>query len=481
MKYALLLTLLFSTHANAFTWIGGLLANDGSRPTFKPDSGYAVPGACGPLPEGRVETMKSGERLQDAYDRLDGAGTLYVPWHIESIQCDKLRIPTRKQTGPVSIIAQRGPNGELASFHCRSEKRDGRLPHKDVQGYLFAVAGEAKHPVAIRFFEADGYKSGVIAPSKGTIIIEGNYLHHGMSNGVSNSNNDTGEGGADVQMCGNEIAHYGQGNTVHGSYIHTSLEGAGVDQGLDGNPSWSKLTYVNNLCHSNPFSHCLKTITNETVIAGNWFYNTLETDKEFSERAGSTLVDVAACAKNTIRNNFFYFRKDSARSLGKQMVGVRNRKTKFRGCDKPRAWSYDIPPVAIPGPAHSSQYWTDLGGEIQFPTVIKNNIFIVAGKASKAVVPITMFGTYPNHETGLGSPSCWLPAPMTWYERSKVYTSGNTYIGIGGSPYLSQTINHDYKDLCPTYFDLDGSALAFPPGPGPSSNMIEIGEGEVIL
>jgi hypothetical protein len=462
-------------------------------PTFPTLGTYSVAGAC-PTVEDVADakvTLLDNELLQVAYERLrvlapTGGGILEIPWDVDINTCDTLRINENKMlAGPLTIQGTVGPAGQIPRFYCRSDTRDGTVERQSVAGEFFAFLGEHDDttPVVFEQIHVDGYKKAVMGPRKGHLIVRNNYLHHGLSDGIAHSNNETGSGGLELEICGNEISHFGQGNTIHNSYVHRSLGGRGGDTNLDGipgggptgvhNESWNSLMYVDNLCHSSPFSHCLKSTANENHVEGNTFWGTLVTDASYTERIGSTLVDLIACAKNDIINNDFHSYKPEAGKYGDQVIGIRNRRTAVRGCDIPSAWEpYTIPPAAIPGPVHTDAYWTALGGAIQFPTTIEDNNFYIDGEYGWRYYAITMYGTYWNHETTLGSPSCWLASPLTWYERARVYADNNTYWNYDAAYlYRNMPPGHNYYDHCP---------VESPAGPGPDNDMIEAGVGETI-
>jgi hypothetical protein len=406
-------------------------------------------------------------------------GVLEVPWNVQTIDCDNLRInENRMLDGNFTFKGLPGPNGEQPRFYCRSDTRDGTIPQPEVVGEFFAILGVQEHSVLMENIHVDGYKKAVVGPRVGHMVLRNNYLHHGLSDGISQSNNQSGLNGSHMEICGNEIAHFGQGNTIHNSYIHRSLGGADDKAGLDGNPSWNTLWYVDNICHSSPFSHCLKSTANENHVIGNRMYTTLVTDPSYSERNGSTLIDLIACGLNDIRDNYLYSWKPEAGKYGEQIIGLRNRRTAVRGCDIPVAWTTDIPPEPVPGPVHTDAYWTALNGEIKFPTTIEGNDFHIDGEYGWRYYATTMYGTYPNHETTLGSPSCWLPTPDTWYERARVYADNNDYYGMAEDKlYRNMPPGHNYYDHCP---------ITDPPGPGPypweeGQTMIEGGPNETII
>jgi hypothetical protein len=185
------------------------------------------------------------------------------------------------------------------------------------------------------------------------------------------------------------------------------------------------------------------------------------------------LIDIAACAQNTLTGNLISGYKPTSRG-GDALVGIRNRRNIY-GCDAPSpGWGgslsleglYKIPD----SPQHDPDYWAALDGEVLFPTIFADNLFVVSGEYAQQWPAITAMGTYPNvAKTQLQAPTCLLEAPQNWYERSRVYVSGNTYSGFA----------EHYAANPPYHWEQCGTAV--PPGPGPSSELFEIAEGEMYL
>lgn len=436
-----------------------------------PAPGQYTDGYCqAPAVASFTVTLQDGQKLGDAYDQLrtlsgNAGGTLVVPWDVDTVQCDNLWIGKNKHMdGAFVFSGTLGPNGQRPRFYCRSEQRDGTIPHAEVTGEFFHTKGD--HPIMVENLHVDGYRKHITNVNRGQVIIRNNYLHHGTHNGISGSNNTDGVGELDLQICGNEIAHLGRGNAIHGLYIHRALGGGAA---------WNRLVFVNNLAHSTPYSSSLKSIANEHIILNNRFYGSLDTDPSYTKRYSSMLIDIPACAMNRIERNELHGVKPVATNYGDIIIGIRNRKTVVRGCDMPQMWApgHDETgyPPKVDGPAHTEEYWANLNGEIQFPTIIKDNKFYAEGDYGDRYYAVTMWGTYPNFETKMSSPACWLPTPSTWYERARVYMSGNEYHGFTPDKrYRNGSVSHSYKNHCPEpYSEPDNP----PPGPGPSDDMIE--------
>lgn len=111
-----------------------------------------------------------------------------------------------------------------------------------------------------------------------------------------------------------------------------------------------------------------------------------------------------------------------------------------------------IQPDPIPGPWHTDEWWSLLDRKQFFKIDISENVFrqhpISDKPKGRAVVNM---GTYPNYQSGFGGDSCYLPTPITWYERSSAVMSKNTYIGISPeNAYGATPPRHSYKGRCPT-------------------------------
>ena len=361
-----------------------------------------------------------------------------------------------------------------------ADGRDGTIPKADVQGFFIQVSASAGRPDPVMLVErihSDGYKTAITMPVRGKVVLRNNYLHHGPSDGLVFGNNELGEGTLDAEICGNEISHFGQGNTIHNSYLHRSLGGAGDNPDLDGNSSYTKVTYIDNLCHSASHAHCYKSIANENVIMYNEFYEQLDTDPSYTKKYSTTLIDVAACALNNIQHNYIERVKPSATSGGDQMIGLRGRRTKVRGCDMPQMYGTDSPPTRIEGPWHTNAYWNDLNGRIVFPQIIEHNTFHVKGEFADRLYATTHFGTYPVFETGLGGDTCYLETPSAWYERAVALVDNNNYTNMQQDRwYRVMLAGHGGRGHCEK---IPGYETPPPgPGPGPAEDMFQPGSGE---
>ena len=464
---------------------------------YKPQLGgpgsYSVHGACADLhaEDAYSVTLGVGEKLESALARLGTlGGVVNIPYGAP-LQCDGARIGPGG--GPVTLRGTPGSGGKLPRFYCRSDEIGGTIPNREVRGiWLEVLDGDTS--LLVENLHVDGYKKQVRMPTFGHFILRNNYLHHATQDAINNANSGgserdaykgiDGPGRFHLEMCGNEIAHSGQGNFKHNTYMHRSLGGIGDHPELDvGGPglhdTWTKVTYVDNLCHSPRWSSCFKSIANENVVIGNRFYTRLETDPSYDMAGMSAqmLIDVANCSQNIIRGNALYAWKDGERGNegGSAAIGIRGRKTAMRGCDTPMMWHpYEnhAQPTAIEGPAHTEAFWSALGGRIFFKTVIEDNYIEVVGRYANRLMGLEVTGTYPAYD--VRNRRCELPTPMNWYERSRTYVSNNTWVGFDPAKvYVANPGSHNYQH-CHGYEDTR------PPGPGPSDALIEVGAGEIV-
>jgi hypothetical protein len=149
----------------------------------------------------------------------------------------------------------------------------------------------------------------------------------------------------------------------------------------------------------------------------------------------------------------------------------------MRGCEVPLVWtpykskSSPIPQARFPNsPIHTDAWWTEQKGKVYFPTVLSNNKITVSGEFAARQSAVHIWGTYWLYE-GPKKVSCFLETPKTWYERSRLYASNNTYVGFKdkASIYVVKTRHHHQKCL----------NQPAPAGPGPSADLFEIGDGEI--
>ena len=435
------------------------------RPRLPPLGTYSVPGVCQSVHDERAPqvTLEDGETLQAAYKRLKAidpksGGIINVPWNVKINQCDNLRVGRRWiMSGGVTIRGILGPNGEQPHFYCRREERQGTIPKKHGRGKFLqfteargkdGAKKAANQQVVIENLHIDGYNTAISPPRSGRFIIRNNYIHHQLSNAIVMSDLDE-PWQFTIEICGNEVAHAGRGNSEHGFYIHRGLH---PESSVD-------VVLVDNLIHSTPFSSGFKSIANKHTIKGNRFYQSLDTDPNYEKQYSSMLIDVPACAENVIEGNEFHAHKPKADSFGDILIGIRNRKS-IRGCDRP---PYDSEKFNDPG------YWASLKGEKIFRTIIRDNKFRAgSGAYDKKLYAVTAMGTFPNKPLRTFGPAVLLEPPPGWYERSRVYVSNNEYWGFAEDRlYRESPPSHCEKPKC-------GRA----PSRKPDGDLIEVGGGE---
>ena len=437
------------------------------QPSLPPVGKYSVAGICEPIHESTAPsiTLNDGESLASAYARLQSAsnnqgGVINIPWNVRLNQCDSLRVARKRiMSGGVTIRGLPGPNGEQPRFYCRTEKRDGTVPHSEVAGRFMSFGdtrkdgkgSPANQRVLVENLHVDGYKTAFNLPKSGHIILRNNYVHHQFGNAVVYSNLEW-PARLTLEICGNEVAHAGYGNALHGFYLHRGLHPE----------SSAEIALVDNLCHSTPYSSCFKSIANKHVVKGNRFYQSLDTDPSYEKRYSSMLLDIAACADNLIEDNEFHGHKPEANKFGDILIGIRNRKKIVKGCDRP---PYDSSQFNDP------DYWSSLGGAKVFPTIIKRNSFTAGPDFGERLFAITAMGTFPNEELRGFGPAKLLEPPPGWYERSRVYVSENTYTGFAA--------DHLYRSLPPGHCSVEKCGP--PPAREPDSDLIEVGKGETYV
>jgi hypothetical protein len=339
------------------------------------------------------------------------------------------------------------------------KKRQGTIPKKATKGQFLGVASAASDKsLLVENLHIDGYKTAISLPVKGKVVVRNNYIHHQYSNGLVYGNFKGANIRLQLEVCGNEIAHAGKGNAEHGLYLHRALHPT----------SSADVTFLDNVCHSTPYSSCYKSIANKNTLVNNRFHHSLDTDLSFKKQYSSMLVDIAACAENLIERNQFHGHKAFPNSHGEEMVAIRNRKKPLKGCDRPPYGSDDF---------NNPDYWASLKGAKIFPTTIRDNLFRARPENASGedygdrLHAITMMGTFPNEPLRTFGPARLLEPGPYWYERSRVYASGNRYVGFSD-------LDHIYRSMPPRHCRAEGCGK--PPSRQPDSDLIEVGLEEKI-
>lgn len=476
MKRLLFIIMLLALTDNASAWSGS--PDGGFGPKIKAWP-YSIAGACDAIHDqaSATVTLEPGELMQNAMERLrqlspDG-GVIEIP-EGTTTQCDSLTL--KEDHYFKDGLTLRGVGSPR--FYCRSDfakyKLGGTVPHEEVESHFLSASG-AHHNVLIEGIEVDGYKSAIKYGDRGEYIIRNSWLHHGPGSGVSSGN--TGGSGKNpyrgiedpsrfsLEVCGSEVSHYGQGNHTHNFYMHRALGGG---PGGDGFDTWSAVLLVDNVIHSPGWASAYKSIANENVIINNTFFSHLYGGSRFHAQM---LVDIPSCSRNMIKGNRFFSSKPSKNAGGSAILGLRGRRTAMRGCEVPLAWhpytnkNSPVPLAKDPNdPVHTEQWWTEQNGRIWFPAIIEDNVFTVSGTYRHRQTAIEISGTYWVYE-GPKKVSCFLPTPNNWYERSRLYSSGNTFTGFKKGK-IYKTILRKHNKNCVNQPQ--------PPGPGPSNDLYEV-------
>jgi len=407
------------------------------RPNYLPLGQYSIDEAChADIDESwpQVTLHENGpELLKEAFIRLRAKSTqngiLNLRWDAPPAMCDNLFGGRNNAFGGTLVIRGiTGPNGEQPRLYCRSEKRDGNLPHQLLaqRGVVFHVAGTAM--TLIENLHIDGYKTAVAMPQIGRTVIRNNYLHHQMSNTLSSSNISVPNRTVHYEFCGNEVSHGGKSNGEHNFYIHR-----GITPTTEVHALW-----VDNFVHSAASSSAVKSIANRNVFQGNRLSKQIETDPSYTPRSSQFLIDIPGCSENLIEGNLIEGPKLELNAGGEDLIGIRNRKTEVNGCDRP---VYGSPQWNDPA------YWASLNGEPPFKTVIRNNLFRTRpaqfpGKAHDAkLIAIHDWGTWPNDGPGFGA-RILKEVPPGYFEQHATLVEGNTYSGPFRQLYVSDVADH---------------------------------------
>ena len=444
------------------------------RPKFPELGKYSINKACRvDIDESwaQVTLHENGpETLKDAFTRLRAKSTrngiLNLRWDAPPAICDSLFGGRNTVFGGTLVIRGiPGPHGEQPRLYCRSDKRDGNLPHKSLaqRGVVFQVAGTTL--TLIENLHIDGYKKAVVMPQVGRTVIRNNYLHHQVSNALSSSNVSTPGRKVEYEFCANEVSLGGDSNGEHNFYIHR-----GITPTTEVHALW-----VDNFVHSASSSSAVKSIANRNAFYGNRISKQVDTDPSFKPRSSQFLIDIPGCSDNIIEGNWLEGPKLEANSGGQDLIGIRNRKTEVNGCDRPEYGSAQW---------NDPAYWASLKGEPPFKTVIRNNIFRTrpegfSGKAhDDKLIAIHDWGTWPNFGPGFGA-RILKEVPKGYFEQHVTLVEGNTYVGPFRQLYASDVADHctPGKDVprhgvCPPYPN---------PGPVQPANYFRIGKDEVRL
>lgn len=369
-------------------------------------------------------TLQSGEKLQDAYERLrvlttlDGSagesGILNIAH--DPLQCDMMRsFPNRHFNGTLVIRGIAKPDGTMPKAYCRDERLGGTIAAEDrVETFAKPIGREA---TVIIGMDIDGYQKGVIISSgtKGFYVL-GSRIRFARADGLAYSNYTEANHDLKVVIAGSELSHSGNGNALHCTYMHRALDPT----------STATVYFVDNLVYSCNYSSGFKSIANANYIANNIFLSEYQRDPAEPRKWSQAIIDVAGCAQNYIVGNKIYYHKVELNRGGQDIIQIRNRSKVVRGCDRP---DYDSVQFQDPN------YWASLNGATLFKTHISGNEIFTSspykqvgdddfGYKTRGIVD---WGTHPTDEATLGV-SYWLPLPEGWYERHRVVLDGTNVL-----------------------------------------------------
>jgi hypothetical protein len=442
-------------------------------PAFMPSLyNYSKPELCeadypNPSPRELTVRLRQGETLHDALARLYAkspeGGVLEVEG--DTVQCDSIRWNTAKfGNGRITV---RGING-MARAYCRAAsfanfgkngnvkkitRVGGTIPKEQVTGMFLVLGDGTPESFVMENFEVDGYNYGLRLGPSGKRKLLNVYAHSGYGgNGISNVN--TGNKSDiwtslarrsrfELNLCGVEVSHYGQGNHSHNFYMHRSLGGGGESEALmaiDGAfDSWTAVNIVDSFIHSARWSSNFKSIANENNIYNTRIGSTALTfgvDDGLPEDHSQAEVDIALAAQSMIKDSDFRkFKPDLTGKGGSAVVAYRARMTAMRGNDVPMIWyPYHIrqadpktgkktlvtPENHYPDhPIHTQAWWKAQNGAKQFINRMEDTDITITGPYAHKLSAVTIYHTRWLWDDG-NSP-CLLPMPENAYERAHVY------------------------------------------------------------
>lgn len=413
------------------------------------------------------------ESLQDAMDRLDRIsddnGILNIRWNVEIPVCDRLRTRRNHQMRNALVIrGVLGPNGERPWLYCRSEKRDGNVPHSLVGGKPFFAW--ANNLTVFENLHIDGYRSSLgFSRETARVVLRNNLLHHAFGNGIQFNGPLPGKVQR-VEECGNYFSHSGQDNAKHTHYTGSGREKklkqpfapplpikeffAGIPResmDFDGGKGKVEFIFVDNIAHDGAYSSLLKANAEESIIKNNTFYDVFPVEG-WLPRPSGMMLDIPSCTNSLIEGNTFIGKGGRGHS---DQIGIRHKRTHMHGCNQPSPFSREF---------WSEAYWAELkaqGNPKLFIQAVRNNIFYANPDTVSADThkqwPIHIYGgTWPIYDIygGFRRPIL-LPVPIwlnddgsvrnSWYERHKVVVSGNRYIGFNSTNEKGVNGGHLYK------------------------------------
>ena len=416
-------------------------------PNLPPLGDYSEPDACLPVhPNNHPFTviLKDNESLDSALTRLakmlqsagaQSGGVIEVPWDTKTVQCDTFKVKKghirKGLLGPLTLRGVPDPvSGKRPRFYCRATKLGGTID-KGFGTVFYWGVGSA---TMMENIHVDGYGKHAQSDKIGYHAYRNNYFHHATNDGHGVNGwdrEDPPQGMVDIQYCGNEVSHSGQGNTKHCFYMHRGRNGHHY-----------KITLVDNVIHSCNWSEGFKSTAEENVIVGNRFYKTvppesgqpsspelrIDTDQGYEKKYGNTLLNLVTCGNHIIKNNSFHVWRPEPQGHGSSHMIMFSNRRGIQGCDIPEGYVGDNKSAKpnLSSPFWSKEYWDNPD---VFTALIENNRFELSGPNAKGNA-IEAFGTYPNVALRQFGPSCLLDAPEWWSERFHVIGRNNTFVGF---------------------------------------------------
>jgi hypothetical protein len=346
----------------------------------------------------------------------------------------------------------------------------GTIP-KDKVEPTFLRLGAFTGEFVLENFEIDGFKRAVEMGRAGTFRFLNVYAHSGLGSGFGNLNTGGPNGDPyrnierpsrfEASFCGVEVSHYGQSNHTHNFYMHASLGGGGgrpelLALGPDVYDTWSRVNVVDSFIHSARWSSNFKSIANENNVVNSRIWSTLTgtgVDDGLPVDNSQAEIDITLAADILVTGSDIRKYKPDRRTGGSAVISLRARMTALRGSHVPLMWrpyrtrakdpatgkSYPTPPSAknIRHPAHSPQWWDELGGKKHFITRIKDTRISFSGVATDRLSALEVYHTHWLWDGGTGYSPCLLPMPPNAYERAHVYLENVDYVGFGPEQRVS--------------------------------------------
>jgi len=364
-------------------------------------------------------------------------GVIEVPFGSYA-NCDALNYVTAASKKNIALVGVLDASGNRPTFSCSlSAPQPVFFSAGWYSGTIASPYAPSPQRFEIKNIEVMNYSGVFNGANYASVTVVNNHFHGAAGNGLMDGD-AYGDQSRERRVCGNELDHLGQGNTMHGVYWHRNTANNQTGTGTAGKGTTASY-FVDNRCHDMRGSHCYKSTSEFNYVAGNRFDTNLDGDPRFY---GSELVDIMSCGNSVVRDNTF-----NAYSPNREIIYFTNRQDST-GCDRP---------VYGSGQFLDAAFWASIvnAGVSDAlpnpPSVANAGLFhhFVSGNKFTELRPNTVralkspsyavghYGTVPNKVPyAFGTCHSDPGTPSFWIERSRVWMANNSYAGnIGAVRY----------------------------------------------